>query len=161
MDKIFTIDQAVEKRIELRNKGKRIVLVGGCFDILHVGHIIFLEKAKAAGDVLFVLLEADERIKKLKGENRPINNQKDRAKILSSLACVDAVIKLPSDITDQDYDDMISKLRPHVFAVTHRDPNRRHKERQAKIVDAEIIEVTDIISDQSTSRLVELLGNEL
>lgn len=161
MGKIVTIEQTVQIATELRKKAKRIVLAGGCFDILHVGHIVFLEKARAVGDALFVLLESDTQIKKIKGENRPINNQTDRARILAALACVDTVIKLPADLNDQGYDDIVSKLRPDILATTHGDLNRADKERQAIMIEAQVVEVTGIISDQSTSRLVELLGKDL
>ena len=161
MLKILTVNQAIKEGERLSSDGKRIVLAGGCFDILHVGHIIFLEKAKAAGDALFVFLEADSRIKNIKGENRPFNTQGDRAKILAALVSVDAIIKLPPDLTDQGYDYIVAKIKPDVLAATKGDPNRAHKERQAKMIDARVIEVTDAISDKSTSRLIKLLGKDL
>lgn len=161
MDKILTIEQAITQSENLKREVRKIVLAGGCFDILHVGHITFLEAAKAIGDVLFVFLEADERISKLKGKNRPINNQEDRAKILGALASVDAVIKLPADLTDRDYDDMVSKLKPDILAVTKGDQQRKHKERQAGLIGCRVVDVTEVIDDQSTSRLVKLLGKDL
>ena len=63
----------------------KIVLVGGCFDILHLGHVVFLEKAKKEGDVLVVLLESDEKVRFLKGKGRPVHTQSERAEILSAL----------------------------------------------------------------------------
>lgn len=76
----------------MKNKGKKIVFTNGCFDILHVGHIQYLEEAKSYGDVLIVGLNTDASVRKLKGESRPINNQNDRANILSSLSSVDYVV---------------------------------------------------------------------
>lgn len=161
MKKIITINHAVKESGILRHNGKKIVLAGGCFDILHIGHIIFLEKAKAAGDRLFVFLESDESIKKLKGENRPINNQEDRAKILAALMMVDYVILLAPYLTDKDYEDMIIRLKPDIIAITKGDPNKGQKKGQADLINSRIIEVTGFISDQSTTRLVKLLGKEL
>lgn len=160
-NKIINIEKAVKVSQQLQAKGKNIVLVGGCFDILHIGHIIFLEKAKAEGDALFVFLESDESIKKLKGHNRPINNQDDRAKLLAALESVDVVILLRPDLKDNDYDEMIKDLKPKIIAVTHGDKNKIHKERQAKKYKSRLVEVTNIVTDQSTSRLVKLLGNDL
>ena len=74
---------------------KITVLAGGCFDVLHPGHIVFLEKAKKAGDYLVVLLESDKKIRKLKGKGRPVHSQKERAEILSALKSVDSVVCLP------------------------------------------------------------------
>lgn len=161
MNKIVTIDEAVKQSELLRNQGKKVVLAGGCFDILHIGHITFLEKAKAAGNSLFVLLEHDESIKKLKGMNRPINTQEDRAKILSTIESVDYVILLPPYLKDIDYDDMIIKIKPAIIATTQGDIQRKHKERQAALSSSKVIDVTAFISDQSTSRLIKLLGKEL
>jgi rfaE bifunctional protein nucleotidyltransferase chain/domain len=161
MNKILTIDQAITESEKIRRQKKLVVLVGGCFDILHIGHITFLEKAKAAGDSLFVFLESDESIKKIKGENRPINNQEDRAKILATLEPVDYVILLPPHLADKDYDRMIIQLKPAIIATTQGDLHKEQKARQATLVNCRIIEVTDFIRDQSTTRLVKLLGDDL
>lgn len=161
MGKIITINKAIVLSKKLRNQGKKVVLVGGCFDILHIGHITFLQKAKAGGDALFVFLESDENINKLKGENRPINNQEDRAKILAAIEVVDYIILLPPNLINQDYEKMIINIKPAIIAVTLGDPYIIHKKMQADLIDCKVMEVTNIISDQSTSRLVELLGKEL
>src|SRR5437868_2303682 len=104
MQKILSLPQAIEKTNELHKQDKQIVVAGGCFDILHIGHFTFLEKAKSAGNALFVLLESDETIKKSKGPNRPINTQQNRAKLLAGLSAVDFVILLPPLTTNEDYD---------------------------------------------------------
>jgi len=75
----------------LKKKGKRIVFTNGCFDILHYGHIKYLESAKRYGDVLIVAVNSDSSVRKLKGKNRPINNQAERTNIVASLGCVDYV----------------------------------------------------------------------
>lgn len=161
MDKIVDIASAIKLSKKLQSQGKSIVLAGGCFDLLHVGHITFLEKAKATGDSLFILLESDERIKKIKGENRPINNQHDRALILSAIQTVDYIILLSSDFKDQDYASLISKLKPSIIAITKGDPNKKQKELQGQTSGSIVKEVIDVISDISTTRLVKLLGEEL
>ena len=76
---------------DLKAQNKKIVFTNGCFDILHLGHVTYLKQARALGDFLFVGLNSDSSVKKLKGENRPIQTEKDRAEILSSLKSVDAV----------------------------------------------------------------------
>lgn len=75
----------------LKGEGKRIVFTNGCFDILHYGHIKYLESAKRYGDVLIVAVNSDNSVKRLKGKNRPINNQRERTNIVASLGCVDYV----------------------------------------------------------------------
>lgn len=161
MNKILKIGEAIEIAEKLRKQKKSIVLVGGCFDILHIGHLIFLENAKKQGDTLFVLLESDATIKKLKGKNRPINTQKDRASLLGALKAVDYVILLPSLITNDQYDEIVTQIKPSIIAVTKGDSSIRHKERQAKKVNGKVVVVTETIQDQSTTRLAELISKDL
>ena len=104
-----------------RNHKVKVVLVGGCFDILHYGHISFLEKAKSLGDCLIVALESDENVKKLKGPGRPIHNQNQRKKMLESLRFVNKVIALPPMKSDSDYEKLVRKVNPDIIAITQGD----------------------------------------
>lgn len=91
--------------------GKKVVFTNGCFDILHRGHIEYLQAAADLGDILVVGLNSDASVKRLKGENRPINNQNDRAFALASLVFVDAVI-----IFDEDTPlELIQRVKPNVL----------------------------------------------
>jgi len=101
-----------------RNHKTKVVLVGGCFDILHYGHIYFLKRAKKLGDMLVVALESDENTRKLKGLKRPIHSQSQRAEMLKSLKFVDKVICLPPV---PDYRQLIIKVKPQIIAVTYGD----------------------------------------
>lgn len=83
----------IEKLIDkLKAKNKKTVMTNGCFDILHAGHVRYLNKSKALGDVLIVGLNSDKSVKQLKGDSRPINNEQDRAEVLSALEAVDYII---------------------------------------------------------------------
>ena len=73
-------------------EGKTFVATNGCFDILHVGHVRYLQKTKALADYSIVMLNSDKSVKMIKGEDRPINNEQDRAELLSALSCVDYVV---------------------------------------------------------------------
>ena len=84
----FEIDNVVQS---LKQQGKKIVTCNGCFDILHVGHIKFLEEAKAQGDILIVGLNSDSSVKQNKGPERPINNENDRATVLAALEMVNYI----------------------------------------------------------------------
>ncbi|MFA7676320.1 MAG: adenylyltransferase/cytidyltransferase family protein [Candidatus Shapirobacteria bacterium] len=138
-------------------KNEKIVLVGGCFDILHLGHVIFLEKAKVLGDKLIILLESDKNISENKGKNRPINNQKNRATFLSKLKMVDKIIKLPYMKSDDDYWKLIKKIKPEIIAVSENDKNLNKKKKQAKEIGAKLVKVTKIIPHLSTSRIIEII----
>lgn len=161
MGKIIDIKTATTITADLKNARKTIVLVGGCFDIIHKGHIIFLRKAKKLGGILFVLLESDKNIKKLKGKNRPINTMADRALIMASFIFTDYVITLPELNTNEEYDEMIYSLKPDIIATTKSDPGRSHKKRQAEKLGIKLVDVLDRIKNQSTSRIAKLLRNEL
>lgn len=140
---------------KLKKAGKSIVLVGGCFDVLHPGHLIFLQKAKKWGDVLVVLLENDQRVKDLKGVNRPVHHQKQRALILSALRFVDYVIMLPFTEKAEEYDRIIKKIKPDIVAVTSGDQSNIHKKRSAKMVGAQLKYVTRMIGNHSTSKILK------
>jgi len=139
---------------KITNK-KRIVLVGGCFDILHDGHIKFLQSAKAVGDILVVLLESDLSIKEHKGDNRPRNNQEKRAEELVSHTETDIVITLPYPFFDNDYDSLVSKLKPAIIATTAADQFKHHKERQAHLIGARVLEVIRRLPEHSTTKLLK------
>lgn len=155
MGKIVSAKKTKNLSAKLKKTGKKIVLAGGCFDILHVGHIKFLQNSKKSGDILVLLLESDESIKKLKGENRPVNNQKNRALILSSVEFVDYVIPLEKNYKDENYSDLVSKLKPDVIAVTKGDPNESKKKLQAKSVGGKLKVVLKNLPDHSTTKLLE------
>lgn len=144
---------------KLRNEGKTIVLVGGCFDVLHSGHRQFLKKAKEQGDVLFVMLESDATIKQMKGENRPVNAQRTRARALAKIPLVDYIISLPSPMTHAQYDNLVFTLKPAIIATTTGDPYRMHKERQAKKMNARVVDVIERIPDLSTTKIVEKVSS--
>src|SRR3989338_3452255 len=91
MSKIKNIQELKGIVIELRAKGKKIVTTNGVFDILHIGHIRYLQEAKKLGDILIVAINSDSSTKKLKGPKRPLNNENDRAEALAALECVDYV----------------------------------------------------------------------
>lgn len=157
MDKILLPEQAIQVSKQLHKQNKRIVLAGGCFDILHIGHIRFLNEAKAQGDISLVMLEHDAAIKKMKGEHRPLNKQSDRAEILATLEPVDYVVLLPAETSNEFYDGLINQLKPAIIATTVGDPNRTHKERQAKAIGAKVVDVIGPVSNQSTTKLISIL----
>jgi glycerol-3-phosphate cytidylyltransferase len=79
-------------RRRIRTEGRKLVVTNGCFDILHAGHVAYLEAARSQGDLLLVGLNADESVRQLKGPGRPLNSQADRATVLAALEAVDAVV---------------------------------------------------------------------
>jgi D-beta-D-heptose 7-phosphate kinase/D-beta-D-heptose 1-phosphate adenosyltransferase len=109
--KLLGGDQVVQRMASHRAQGRRIVFTNGCFDILHRGHTTYLNRAKALGDVLVVGVNTDAGVRRLKGDERPINQLEDRIEVLAALSCVDHVVAFGED----DPRRLIRSVRPHVF----------------------------------------------
>ena len=157
MNKILTLNQ-VDGLIE-QYKNNSTVLVGGVFDILHIGHVRFLAEAKKYGDFLIVFLESDARVKELKGTDRPIHSQAERAEVLSELTCIDVIIPLPYFSTDQEYQDLTSWIKPKIIAITSGDPYQKQKQQQADDIKAKLITIPHL-KTPSTTQLAKLLDLE-
>jgi rfaE bifunctional protein nucleotidyltransferase chain/domain len=107
-----TVSEAAALAGRLRAAGRRIVLANGCFDLLHVGHVRYLEEARRLGDVLFVGLNSDAAVARLKGPGRPLMPQDERVEILSALRAVDHVVVFEEDTADA----LLRALKPDVHA---------------------------------------------
>jgi FAD synthetase len=151
--KIISLSKISSKLKSLKNK--KLVLVGGCFDIFHYGHFQFLKKAKACGDFLIVALESDEFIRKNK-KREPVHNQRQRAKILSSFDFVDLVILLPYFSKEKSYFDLVKKIKPKIIAVTKGDPKIENKKKQAAMVSAKVKEVVPLIKNFSSTKIYKM-----
>lgn len=154
MGKVVSIGKLAELVKSFKKQHRKIVLVGGCFDILHPGHVIFLQKAKKTGDILIVLLESDEKVRVLKGKDRPVLTQNERAIVLSALEQVDHVVMLPFMKSDTEYDDLVERIKPDVIAVTAKDTNIHHHQRSAKKFGAKLESVTEMIGNYSTTHIL-------
>jgi len=97
MGEVVSQSDALSRREQYRDEGKKVVFTNGTFDILHRGHVEYLNKAREAGDVLFVGLNSDSSVRSIKGNGRPIMTENDRAYLLANLICVDYVIIFPED----------------------------------------------------------------
>lgn len=110
-EKILDRADAVVFAHKLHEVGKILVFTNGCFDVLHAGHTYLINEARKHGDALILAINSDQSVKRLKGDNRPINKEEDRAMILASLQAVDAVIIFEEDTPEE----LISLLRPDVL----------------------------------------------
>jgi rfaE bifunctional protein nucleotidyltransferase chain/domain len=139
-----------------RRRGAKIVLANGCFDLIHVGHIRYLEGARALGDVLVVGINSDEQVKQLKGASRPLTPERERAEIIAALRFVDYVTVFP----EQTVAELIRAIRPNVHAkgtdyteqtVPEREIVREYGGRTAIVGDPK---------DHSTTALIERVNGE-
>jgi rfaE bifunctional protein nucleotidyltransferase chain/domain len=109
---VVTMEEAVRRADEVRSRGGIVVLANGCFDLLHVGHVRYLEGARREGDFLVVAVNSDRSVRRLKGPGRPILAEQDRAELVAALRPVDLVFVFDDPTVDQ----VIRRLRPHVHA---------------------------------------------
>ncbi len=112
MASVFSLEDLTHESGRLRAEGRRLVLTNGCFDILHVGHVDYLERARALGDALAVAINSDRSVGELKGPSRPVNSEQDRARIISALRTVDYVVLFDSLRATE----VIRALRPALYA---------------------------------------------
>lgn len=107
--KIVTLDRAAQSAAEARAAGRRVVLANGCFDLLHVGHLRYLEGAAKVGDVLIVGINGDASVRRLKGQGRPLLPARDRARLVAALGATDYVVIFEED----NVRNLIAAIRPH------------------------------------------------
>ena len=141
----------------LRAGGKKIVFTNGCFDILHAGHVRYLEKAKTFGDVLVLGLNSDASVRANKGPSRPINSELDRAEVVGALAAVDAVV-LFDELTAES---IIAKVRPDVYVKGGDYTIETLPE--AKIVQSYggRVEFVSLVAGRSTTNVIEKIRAEV
>jgi rfaE bifunctional protein nucleotidyltransferase chain/domain len=110
--KIIDMEELAKRAAKLREAGKKLVFTNGCFDLLHVGHVRYLQAARDLGDVLAVGINGDNSVRTLKGPNRPINNERDRAEVLAAIGCVDLV----TIFQDVRATRLLDLIRPAIYA---------------------------------------------
>ncbi|HXG39986.1 MAG TPA: D-glycero-beta-D-manno-heptose 1-phosphate adenylyltransferase [Candidatus Limnocylindrales bacterium] len=143
--------ERLRSRVALyREQGRRIVFTNGCFDILHRGHITYLNRAKALGDVLVVGVNSDASVRRLKGPGRPINGLDDRLEVLEALSCVDHVVPFDADTPGE----LIRIVRPDVFAKGG--DYRRETLPEAPLVESlgGSVQILPYLEDRSTSGVI-------
>lgn len=153
-EKIVTLDEMCRLSNEYQRMGKTVVFTNGCFDILHAGHVSYLARAKACGDILVLGLNSDASIKGIKGENRPVVPEDQRATVMAALAVVDHVILFDAP----DPGDIIRIIVPQVLVKGEDWP-------EDKIIGADFVKsaggrVERIAFDQdvSTTRIIKRIG---
>ena len=151
LERVVGRDVVLERVKQVRREGGRVVLANGCFDVLHVGHIRYLEGAKALGDLLVVGVNSDDQVNALKGPGRPVMPETERAEIVSALQCVDIVTIFPEPTVEA----LLLALKPDIHAkgtdytedtVPEREVVRSYGGRVAIVGDPK---------DHSTSDLIE------
>lgn len=150
---ILNLDALKILRIQFKSEGKTVVFTNGCFDLLHAGHVDYLNKAKSFGDVLIVGINSDLSMRNIKGEKRPIIKEDERSFVISNLKCVDYVVLFDDDTPEK----LINEIAPDIL-VKGADWSKE------KIVGGSFVESNggrvervEFVNDQSTSKIINLI----
>ena len=135
---------------KLHNDGKTVVATNGCFDILHVGHVRYLEKTKSYADYLIVLLNSDKSVRSIKGPERPINNEDDRAEVLNALRCVDYVVLFDEDSPKN----LLDEIKPDVYTKGSDYTMETLPEADIMIKNKTRVEFIDFVKGKSTTNII-------
>ncbi len=156
MKGLLTLPEAAAWRDQLHAAGRKVVFTSGCFDILHAGHVRYLAQARALGDALIIAMNSDASVRAIKGPQRPVNNESDRAEVLLALSSTDAVVIFADPRTTA----LIESIRPHIFAkggdytVATLDP----EERSAMHSCGAAIHILPIVAGRSTTNIITKLA---
>ena len=135
----------------LRSEGKTIVTTNGCFDILHVGHVRYLQKTKTFADIMIVCLNSDVSVKKIKGPTRPINNENDRAEILCALECVDYVVMFD----ESSPENLLCEIKPDVHTKGADYTLETLPEAKSIIANGGRVEFISFVEGKSTTNVIK------
>ena len=156
-DKIIAWDQLPEWRKTFRATGKKLVVTNGCFDILHLGHVTYLESARNLGDALLIGVNGDDAARQLKGKGRPVNSEADRAAVLAALASVDGVCIF----ADKTATKFLSAARPDIYVKGGDytlDTLNQEERRVIESAGGKIV-IFPLVPGKSTTALLEKISN--
>ena len=155
MGQLLRRDNVAEFVHNLQKSGKTIVATNGCFDILHVGHVRYLQKTKTFADYSIVLLNSDKSVRSIKGEGRPINNENDRAEILCALNCVDYVVLFDEDSPRS----LLDKIKPDVYTKGADYTMETLPEADIMVKNGTKVEFISFVEGKSTTKTIEKMKN--
>ena len=139
---------------DLKTQGKTVVTTNGCFDILHVGHVRYLQKTKTFADKMIVCLNSDVSVKKIKGPDRPINNENDRAEILGALACVDYVVLFD----ESSPEGLLGEIKPDVHTKGADYTLDTLPEAKIILANGGRVEFISFVEGKSTTNVIKKIG---
>lgn len=152
---IWDVDELLVEIDSIKMRGQKVVMTNGCFDILHPGHVDYLEKAKRLGDVLIVAINSDESVTRLKGESRPMNTLESRAKLLAGLKSVDYVVRFDDDTPEVIY----QKILPHVLVKGGDYFGKEVSGASAVIANGGCVELIPFVDGFSSSNIIQNIAN--
>lgn len=140
----------------LRESGQRVVFTNGCFDILHAGHVRYLNTARSFGDCLVLGLNSDASVRRIKGPSRPINNEQDRAEVIDALACVDYVVIFDEPTAEA----LITKVHPDIYVKGGDYTIETLPEGQIVQAYGGRVELVSLVEGRSTTNVIKKIQGE-
>jgi len=155
--KIVSASELARVRDEFAARGEKLVLTNGCFDLLHVGHVRYLQAARKLGQALAVVINSDEGVRALKGPTRPVNTENDRAEVLAALECVDFVTIFPG----MRVTEVLREVRPQLYAKGgDYTPETLDRDEKAALDQAgSEIHILPLVPGKSTTKILESCKN--
>ena len=154
MGQIVSQDEIIRIVRDGQANGQTYAATNGCFDILHVGHVRYLAKTKSLADFSIVMLNSDKSVKLLKGESRPINNEQDRAEILSALSCVDYVVLFQ----EKSPAELLEKIKPNIYTKGADYTMETLPEREIVSKNGIKVEFIDFVQGKSTTNIINKIS---
>ena len=140
----------------LKKENKKIVFTNGCFDILPIGHVRYLKKSAQFGDILIIGLNSDGSVKRLKGETRPINNEQDRAELLSELGFVDYVVIFDEDTPEK----LLDEIKPNIYTKGADYTIETLPEAKTVLKNNGKVEFISLVEGKSTTNVIKKIENK-
>lgn len=151
MGQVVNRIEIVEIVEDLKKQNKKVVFTNGCFDILHIGHVRYLKESAKCGDILVIGLNSDSSVKRLKGETRPINNESDRAELLSELGFVDYVV-----IFEQDSPvELLDEIKPNIYTKGADYTIETLPEAETVLKNGGKVEFINLVEGKSTTNVIK------
>lgn len=151
MGQVINRVQVVDIVEKLKKENKKVVFTNGCFDILHIGHVRYLKESAKCGDILVVGLNSDNSVKRLKGEARPINNESDRAELLSELGFVDYVVIFEENTPEK----LLDEIKPNIYTKGADYTLETLPEAKTVLKNGGRVEFINLVEGKSTTNVIK------
>lgn len=153
----MSLDEAVEQRNQMRAQGKSLVLTNGCFDLLHTGHLFFLQEAARQGDKLFIALNGDKSVQALKGPTRPVQSEEERAYLLGALSFISGIILFHTPRLTAE----IKNLQPDVYVKAGDYTRESLNAEEREVLEAQQVDIRFLpfLEGYSTTQLIKKISN--
>ena len=156
MGQVIQKEDLIKLIVDFKNQNKKTVFTNGCFDILHIGHVRYLKESAKCGDILIIGLNSDNSVRRLKGPTRPINNELDRAELLSELGFVDYVVIFDENTPEK----LLDELKPDIYTKGADYTLETLPEAKTVLKNGGKVEFINLVEGKSTTNVIKKIENK-